>query len=60
MTDAFDKMINEIAKQEIERRLKQYDKLLVFTQEVANWAGPSDSWYGLFKDFQKRAKEALK
>ena len=47
------------AQDEIAKRLDHYEKLLPFVQELANWDATCDSWYDLFKSYQKQAKELL-
>lgn len=44
---------------EIAKRLAFYDKAHEFIIELAEWDATTDSWYGLFKHYQKRAKEIL-
>lgn len=54
------KETSDTAIAELRRRLDGYDKLHAFVTELATWEATTDSWYGLFKSYQRQASDVLK
>jgi hypothetical protein len=48
------------AFEEVARRLALYDKMLPLVTELAEWDATTDSWFLLFDNYRKRAREILK
>ena len=44
---------------EIKRRLDGFEKLHAFVTDFANWDATCDSWWCLFKNYQRDAKKLL-
>lgn len=56
----FSKMQNEALQKELKRRLEGYDKLFLFVNNLAAWDATTDSWYDLFRSYQRQAANLIK